>query len=156
MSIIRRQTPTTSADVFRQFDRMFDDWMRAFPARMWDQPALRAPEEVIKVDEFRENGDLVIKAEMPGIDPDKDLKLTVADGILDLRAERKITEDTEDKGYHRHERRYGTFARRLPLPDGVDPAAVTASYKDGMLTVRVPMPELEKGAEPTTIAIEKG
>jgi HSP20 family protein len=105
---------------------------------------------------LRENGELVIKAEMPGIDPDKDLSLTVTDGILDLRAERKITEDTEDKGYYRHELRYGTFARRLPLPDGVDPAAVTASYKNGMLTVRVPMPEQEKGAEPTTIAIEKG
>ena len=156
MSIIRRQTPMTSADVFRQFDRMFDDWMRAFPARTWDQPALRAPEEVIKVDEYRENGDLVIKAEMPGIDPEKDLELTVDDGILVLRAERKVTEDTEDKGYRRHELRYGSFARRLPLPDGVDPAAVTASYKDGMLTVRVPMPEPEKGPEPTTIAIEKG
>ncbi|WP_433038219.1 Hsp20/alpha crystallin family protein [Actinomycetospora sp. CA-053990] len=119
-------------------------------------PAMRAPEEVIKVDEYRENGDLVIKAEMPGIDPDKDLSLTVADGMLDLRAERRIEEDTEDKGYHRHELRYGTFARRLPLPDGVDPSTVAASYKDGILTVRVPMPEPAAGAEPTTVAIEKG
>lgn len=156
MSLIRRQTPTTSADVFRQFDRMFDDWMRALPVRAWEAPAMRAPEEVIKVDEYRENGDLVIKAEMPGIDPDKDLSLTVADGMLDLRAERRISEDTEDKGYHRHELRYGTFARRLPLPDGVDPSAVAASYKDGILTVRVPMPEPAAGQEPTTIAIEKG
>jgi HSP20 family protein len=156
MSLIRRQTPTTSADVFRQFDRMFDDWMRALPLRAWEPPAMRAPEEVIKVDEYRENGDLVIKAEMPGIDPDKDLSLTVADGMLDLRAERRIAEDTEDKGYHRHELRYGTFARRLPLPDGVDPSAVAASYKDGILTVRVPMPEPAAGQEPTTIAIEKG
>jgi HSP20 family protein len=146
----------TSADLFRQFDRMFDDWMRAFPARTWEQPGLRAPEEVIKVDEYRENGDLVIKAEIPGIDPEKDLMLTVDQGILDLRAERKITEDTEDKGYHRRELRYGTFTRRLPLPDGVDPASVSAAYQEGMLTVRVPMPELDKGAEPTKIAIEKG
>ncbi|MHC1557852.1 Hsp20/alpha crystallin family protein [Actinomycetospora sp. C-140] len=156
MTIIRRQGPMTSGEVFRQFDRMFDDWMRAFPVRAWDQPGLQAPEEIIKVDEYRENGDLVIKAEMPGIDPEKDLSLTVADGMLDLRAERKVTEDTEDKGYHRHELRYGTFARRLPLPEGVDPDAVSASYKDGILTVRVPMPAIEKAAEPTTIAIEKG
>ncbi|GAA4880539.1 Hsp20/alpha crystallin family protein [Actinomycetospora straminea] len=146
----------TSGDVFRQFDRMFEDWMRAFPARAWDRPALQAPEEIIKVDEYREDGDLVIKAEIPGIDPEKDLRLTIDNGILDLRAERRITEDTEDKGYHRHELRYGTFARRLPLPEGVDPAGVTASYTDGMLSVRIPMPALEKGPEPTTIPIEKG
>jgi HSP20 family protein len=155
MSMIRRQ-PMTSTDIFRQFDRMFDDWMRAFPARAWDQPALRAPEEVIKVDEYREDGDLVIKAEMPGIDPDKDLRLSIDNGILDLRAERRVTEDTEDTGYRRHELSYGSFARRLPLPEGVDPAAVSAAYKDGILTVRVPMPALEKAAEPTPIAIEKG
>jgi HSP20 family protein len=146
----------TSSEVFRQFDQMFNDWMRAFPVRASDQPTQRGLEEVIKVDEYRENGDLVIKAEMPGIDPDKDVTLTLSDGMLDLRAERKISEDTEDKGYHRHELRYGTFARRLPLPEGVDPETVKASYKDGILTVRVPMPELEQGQEPTTIAIEKG
>jgi HSP20 family protein len=159
MTMIRRQTPMTSADIFRQFDRMFDDWMRAFPARGWDPPALQGPEEVIKVDEYREDGDLVIKAEMPGIDPDKDLRLTVDGGILDLRAERRVTEDTEDtedKGYRRHELRYGSFARRLPLPDGVDPDAISAAYRDGILTVRIPMPAPEKAAEPTPIAVEKG
>jgi HSP20 family protein len=76
--------------------------------------------------------------------------------MLDLRAERRIAEDTGDKGYHRHELRYGTFARRLPLPDGVDPSTVAASSKDGILTVRVPMPETATGEEPTTVAIEKG
>lgn len=168
MSGIRRQNPTTSADVFRQFDRMFDEWMRAFPVRMWDQRGPRALEEVIKVDEYRENGDLVIKAEIPGIDPEKDLSLTVENGILVLRAQREVAEvsgvtddtddidDTDDKGYQRHELRYGTFARRLPLPDGVDPSAVTASYKDGMLIVRVPVPVVERGPAPTRIAIEKG
>lgn len=156
MAIMRRQS-SSSADIFRQFDRMFEDWMRAFPVRgVGEQGALRAPEEIIKVDEYRENGDLVIKAELPGIDPEKDLTITVADGMLALRAERKVTEDTEDKGYHRHELRYGTFARRLPLPDGVDAAAVRAAYKDGMLTVRVPMPAIEESAEPTRIAVEKG
>ncbi len=156
MQLIRRQNPSTGAEVYRQFDRMFDDWLRVFPMRMWEQSATQALEEVIKVDEYRENGTLVIKAEMPGIDPDKDLALTVGDGMLNLRAERRIAEDTEDKGYHRHELRYGTFSRRLPLPDGVDAAAVSASYRDGILTVRVPMPEPEKGPEPTKVAIEKG
>ncbi len=144
-------------DVFRQFDRMFDDWMRTFPLRAAGEPtALRAPEELIRVDEFIDDGSLVIKAELPGIDPDQDLRLTVDDGVLDLRAERRVTEDTEDQGYSRHELRYGTFTRRLPLPEGVDGSAVAASYKDGILTVRVPIPEPEAKPEPTPVAIEKG
>lgn len=147
----------TSTDVFRQFDRLFDDWMRAFPARMTGiAPAQRAAEEMIRVDEYLDDGSLVIKAEIPGIDPDQDLSITVTDGMLDLRAERKITEDTEEQGYARHEMRYGVFTRRLPLPDGVDADAVTAAYKDGILTVRVPVPQEQAKVEPTPIAVEKG
>lgn len=150
----RRQAART--DVFRQFDRMVDDWMRTFPLRpAWEPGALQAPEELIRVDEYVDDGTLVIKAELPGIDPDRDLRLTVDDGVLDLRAERTVTEDTEDRGYARHELRYGTFARRLPLPDGVDAAAIGATYKDGILTVRVPVPQPPAKPEPTTVAIEK-
>jgi len=156
MSMMQR-LPATSTDVFRQFDRLVDDWMRAFPTRgTWEAPALRAPEELIRVDEFLEEGTLVIKAEIPGIDPDRDLTITVQDGILDLRAERKIAEDTEDQGYTRHEMRYGMFGRRLPLPEGVDASAVAAAYKDGILTVRVPVPDAAAKPGPTPIAVEKG
>jgi HSP20 family protein len=156
MTMMRR-LPATSTDVFRQFDRLFDDWMRAFPARMSvDAPALRAPEELIRVDEYLDDGTLVIKAEIPGIDPDEDLTINVHEGILDLRAERKVAEDSEDQGYTRHEMRYGMFSRRLPLPEGVDASAVTAAYKDGILTVRVPVPEEPGKPEPTPIAVEKG
>lgn len=149
--------PAASMDVFRQFDRLFDDWMRAFPARMSvDAPTLRAPEELIRVDEYLDDGTLVIKAEIPGIDPDKDLTITVTEGILDLRAERRLAEDTEDQGYTRHEMRYGMFSRRLPLPEGVDASAVTAAYKDGILTVKVPVPHEAAKPEPRRIAVEKG
>lgn len=154
---MKRRLPAPSTDVFRQFDRLFDDWMRAFPARMSvDAPALPAPEELIRVDEYLDDGTLVIKAEIPGIDPDQDLAITVTEGMLDLRAERKVTEDTEDQGYTRHEMRYGVFSRRLPLPEGVDASAVTAAYKDGILTVKVPVPQEAAKAEPTPIAVEKG
>ena len=112
MTMMRR-LPATSTDVFRHFDRLFDDWMRAFPARMsFEAPAPRALEELIRVDEYLDQGTLVIKAQIPGIDPDQDLTITVADGLLGVRAERRVAEDTAEQGHTRHEMRYGMFGRR--------------------------------------------
>jgi HSP20 family protein len=122
-------------------DRRFADWMSAWPFRRW------MPEELIKVDELRENGTLVVRAELPGIDPDNDVELTVAGGMLHITAERREEEQTEDKGYLRRELRYGSFTRSLPLPDGVTESDVTASYKDGILEIRVPMPEPAPGTK---------
>lgn len=123
------------------FDRMFDDWMSMWPFR---RPALLArwtPDNLIKVDEFHENGTLVVRAELPGIDPDEDVELTVTDGMLHIEAERREEEETEDKGYVRRELRYGSFSRSLPLPEGATEADITATYKDGILEIRVPAPQ---------------
>jgi HSP20 family protein len=137
----REQKPV---DVFDRFDRMFDEWMKGLSVR---RPMLFgrewAAEDVIRVDEFRENGDLVVRAELPGIDPDKDVELSVSDGVLHIDAERREEERVEEKGYLRHEIRAGSFSRSLPLPAGVSEADVTASYKDGILEVRIPTPEPE-------------
>ena len=77
---------------------MFDDWTRLVPFR---RPTIFGrdwpTEEMIRVDEFRENGTLVVRAELPGLDPDKDVELTVVDGMLRIKAERKAEETTEDK-----------------------------------------------------------
>lgn len=137
--------PVATPETVDLFDRMFDDWMSMWPFR---RPALLArwmPENLIKVDEYREDGTLVVRAELPGIDPDEDVELTVTDGMLHIEAERSEEEKTEERGYLRRELRYGSFARSLPLPEGVTEDDVTASYKDGILEIRVPAPQPEPG-----------
>ncbi|MGQ0432165.1 MAG: Hsp20/alpha crystallin family protein [Microthrixaceae bacterium] len=129
-------------DVFDRFDRMFDDWMKVLPFRGASAAGGAFPtDEMIRVDEFRENGSLVVRAELPGIDPDKDVELTVSGGMLCIEAERREEEKSEEKGYLRHELRVGSFSRVLPLPKDVSEADIEATYKDGILEIRVPAPE---------------
>ena len=96
---------------------------------------------MIHVDEFRENGTLVIRAELPGIDPNKDVELTVADGMLTIEAERHEDKQVEEKGYLCRELRHGSFTRTLPLPTKATEADIKANYKDGILEIRVPAPK---------------
>jgi HSP20 family protein len=96
-------------------------------------------ELTIGVEEFMEGDTLVIRAELPGIDPAKDLELTIDDGVLYIRAERRQETKVEDKQGYRSELRYGAFTRSLPLPTGVLSEDVTASYTAGILEVRVPV-----------------
>jgi HSP20 family protein len=140
-------------DVFDRFDRMFDEWMKGTPSR-WPMlfGADWATEDAIRVDEYREDGDLVIRAELPGIDPDNDVELTVSDSMLHIEAERREEEKVEEKGYLRHELRHGSFSRTLPLPAGVAGSDVTATYKDGILEIRIPTPATEPAKK---IAITK-
>ena len=86
---------------------------------------------------------MVIRADLPGIDPDKDVELTVSDGILHIEAERREEERREEKGYVRQELRYGSLSRTLPLPEGVTGADITATYKAGVLEIRIPEPKHE-------------
>lgn len=140
-------------EMFDRFDRLFDDWMKVLPfrrqmlfGREW------ATKDIIRVDEYRQNGNLVIRAELPGIDPDKDVELTVSDSMLHIEAKRREEEKVEEKGYLRHELRSGSFTRTLPLPEGISESDVTASYKDGILEIRIPAPAPEPA---TKIAISK-
>lgn len=136
-SLVKREAKhPESTRMFDRIDQMFEDWTRMLPAR-W--PALgEFPSAVIRVDEFHENGTLVIRAELPGIDPEKDVDLTVSDGMLHIEAERREEEKAEEKGYVRRELRYGSFSRTLPLPEGVSDADIKADYANGILEVRIP------------------
>jgi HSP20 family protein len=141
--LMRREPRGEAPDVFGRFDRMFEEWARAMPFRSVPFPHWWWVEDLIRVEEYREDGTLVIRADLPGIDPDKDVELTVSDGMLHIKAERREEEKREEKGYVRQEVRYGSLSRSLPLPEGVTEADITASYKDGVLEIRVPEPKRE-------------
>jgi HSP20 family molecular chaperone IbpA len=87
----------------------------------------------------RQDGDdLVITAYMPGLDPDRDVELTVTHGLLHVDAHHREEDTTGDDGYVRREVRYARVLRTLPLPAGVTEADIRATYEDGLLEVRVP------------------
>lgn len=138
-------------------DRMFDEWVKAFPqARTFGLHWPFHLDDLIRVDEFQDGQDRVIRAELPGIDPDKDVEITVARGLLHINAERTVEEDTKDKGLLRHEMRYGSLTRTLPLPAGATGADIKATYQDGILEIRVPVPEPASADELITIPVTKG
>lgn len=88
----------------------------------------------VHVEDYMEEGTYVLRAEMPGIDPEKDVSLDIEDGMLRIRGERH----EEEKEKNRHEFHYGSFTRSIPLPADVKPDEVSATYRDGVLEVRVP------------------
>lgn len=134
--------------------RWFDD----FPSPRWWPESLRSRlmegTEPLKVEEYLERDALVVKAEMPGIDPDKDVEIDVSDHTLHLRAERRRETTTEDKGGYHSEFQYGSFSRTVPLPGGATDKEVKATYKDGILEVRVPIDQGK--AQAHKIPIERG
>jgi len=119
------------------------DWPAWFGGRrMFDLPESwkdLMTDTDMRVEEFQDDGHLVVRAEMPGIDPDKDVEITVEDHVLHLRAERRSETTTEDKKGYRSEFHYGSFARSIRLPVGATEEDVTATYTDGILEVRVPV-----------------
>lgn len=102
------------------------------------------PEWVFRptTDMKREDGNIIVTTELPGIDPENDVEITVENDVLVIRGEKSEERETQDEDRFLHERHYGTFERRLPLPEGVDPDSIDASYEKGVLTVTVPMPEI--------------
>ena len=103
----------------------------------------------MRVEDYIEEGRYVLRAEVPGIDPDKDVEITIDNGVLTVKAERR--EEKKEGG--RSEFRYGSFSRSATLPTGADPDDVTATYGDGILEVRVGIkPETKPEAKRIAIA----
>ena len=99
------------------------------------------------VDIFETEGhDLVIKAELPDMTRE-DIEVTVEHNTLTLKGEKKLPADVKDEQFRRVERRYGTFSRSFTLPTTVDAAKVSADYKNGVLTVKLPFREEAQAAD---------
>jgi HSP20 family protein len=135
------------------------------PARFWDM--LEWPdrwfegmrpwfmgEGTLRIEQEMTDDSMVIRAEMPGIDPDKDVEITLSNGVLRIRAERKSEKKEEQAGRTRSEFRYGSFERALRVPDDVNVDDVKASYKDGVLEVHVPY-KVPTEAQPAQIPVSR-
>jgi HSP20 family molecular chaperone IbpA len=103
----------------------------------------------MRVEDFIKDGHYVLRAELPGIDPDKDLELTVSSSVLTIRAHRQ--EETETK--YRAEFRYGVFTRSVKLPAGADEDHIQASYDAGVLEVTVSLHDQVAGTKQQRIPV---
>jgi len=102
--------------------------------------------------DIREDADrFVLFADIPGVDT-KDIEITMENGVLTIRGERKLESEEERQGYKRMERARGTFYRRFSLPDSADPERVSARGKNGVLEVTIPKHER---VQPRKIAVEE-
>jgi len=96
--------------------------------------------QMMKVEEVTEGDELVVRAELPGVDPNTDIDVEITDGVLTISARRMEKKEQAERHVHRSEFRYGSFVRSIPVPKGVDETAIAATYTDGVLEVRVPAP----------------
>jgi len=109
-------------------------------------------DSTLKVEEFERDGGMVVRAEMPGLDPEKDVEITVADGRLHVQAERRSETTTDDKKGYRSEFHYGMFERTLRLPPGSTEKDIKATYTDGILEVIIPIDTKELEAKKIPIS----
>jgi HSP20 family protein len=137
------------SEMNRMFDEVFGDVARRSGRQQGETPTRWAP----VLDVLQEDGDIVVRAELPGVKPD-DVDVTLHNGVLTIAGERKAEERREGSGYFVRERRYGSFRRSMTLPQGVDEGSISARFDGGVLEVRV------SGAaavqEPRRIQIEDG
>ena len=119
-TILRRDPRTVIPDFIDWFEEPF----------LTLKPYLGQP---IRIEDYTEDGHYVIRAEIAGIDPEKELEVSAGAGLISIRAERS----SHVEGKHRSEFRYGAFSRTIGLPPGADADDITAEYANGILTVKV-------------------
>ena len=151
MPMVRWEPIHNLVSIQDRMNRIFDDAFRGQRGATEDDWALGgkwAP----AVDIFEQGDDIVLKAELPGINAD-DVDIRVENNVLTLRGERKFESDVKRESCHRVERAYGSFSRSFTLPNVVDTEKIKADYTDGVLQVTLPQKE---EAKPKQIEIAVG
>ena len=142
---LRNSSPTNERHPMTLLRRMSNDL--SWPSLLPDRPFFdfdrgwldMVTETTIRVEEFQEDGQMVIRAEIPGADPDKDIEITKTDSTLRLSVQRRKDTKTESRHHYRSEFQYGSFLRTISLPAGTAEQDIKADYRDGILEVRIPM-----------------
>jgi HSP20 family protein len=111
-------------------------------------------EDWLRIEEFQDGNTLVVRTDLPGIDPETDIDINVSEDTLQITARRAEPASKDQPGY-RSELRYGEFSRNVPIPRGPNPHAVEANYVDGVLEIRVQLPE-KSGASATKVHVTRG
>jgi HSP20 family protein len=129
------------SDIQHEVNRLFDGFFGR-PAQVANRERVWAP----VVDMYETKDELVVTAELPGMD-EKDIHLSITGDMLNLRGERHWNQEVKQDSYYRGERWFGKFERSLPLPIPVQADKVKATYRDGVLTVKLPKVEEIKAKE---------
>jgi HSP20 family protein len=138
--------PSLPVSPFEEMERWFEDFFRRpFFSPMW-MPRLGFPaarEVVPSIDVYQDGDNVVVKAELPGL-AKEDLEIDITGNMVTISGEKKAEEKVERKNYHRIERSYGSFTRSVRLPAEIQSDLAKASFKDGVLEVRIPITEEAK------------
>ena len=143
----------TQWDPMRDFVQLQDRINRVFSdtvARGGEEGLMNRGTWIPPVDIYQNgNDELVLKAELPDIKRE-DIEITVDNNTLTLKGEKKLSDEVKDEQFHRIERRYGSFSRSFSLPPTVDATKVSAEYRNGVLTLKLP---LREEAKPRQISV---
>ena len=133
-------TPMTGVTTFRrEMDRLFERFLEP----VWPEMPTMGEWEP-KVDITEDKDAITVKAELPGVE-EKDISVSIQDGMLMIKGEKTSETEEKDKRYHRVERTYGAFSRAMRLPAAVDGGKATAEFKNGVVTVKLPKAPEAKG-----------
>jgi len=126
----------------REMDRLWDSFFEGRPGRRTQEEGEWLP----SLDVAETKGDLVVNAELPGMDP-KEIDISLSEGVLTIKGEKRQEKEEKEEGYHLIERSYGSFSRSIRLPKDVQSDKINASFKNGVLKVVLPKTEEAKKKE---------
>jgi HSP20 family protein len=121
----------------REMDRLFEGlWSEGFGGSLL--PDVWARGEIVpQLDVSEDDKSFAVRVDLPGLD-EKDIEVTLSDRVLTIRGEKKEEKEAKEKEYYRRERAYGTFRRSIEIPAAVDATKIEASFKKGVLSIRLP------------------
>lgn len=146
-----KHEPGRALSPFDEMERWFDDVFRRpffhFGPSRWSGIQRFVKEELSPVvDIYREKGNVVVKAEVPGMTKEN-IKINLTDNSITISGKKEKEEKIEEKEYYRYESSHGSFHRTFSLPEGVETDKAKATFKDGVLVVRLPISEEAKEKE---------